>query len=114
MDTQLIAHTIRLKQMTEMVQQCRNSGLTCREWCKQNHVSEHVYFYWQRKAREALCENKTVEFAEIPAGHQDICSNCAQTGGPEITIKINGAAIEVCSSASASTLRMVLQELRNA
>lgn len=113
MDTQLIAQSVRLAEMTEMIQKCRNSGLSCREWCRQNHVTEYRYYYWQRKAREALCSDKPIEFAEIPPA-QHLNRMDMQAAIPELRIKINGAEIELNSTTTAPTLRMALQELRNA
>ena len=116
MDTQLIVKNVRLNQMTEMIKRCRSSGLTRREWCRQNNISEYIYYYWQRKAREAVCKDQEVEFTELRL--PPICETKTGTDhNPResgLIIKISGAAIEVGPSASAETLRMVLRELRDA
>ena len=60
-----------------MIQQCNSSGLTKREWCRQNGISTKTFYYRQKQIRnEGYCAlagntqpeqvpSAQVEFAEI-------------------------------------------------
>lgn len=47
---------------------CRNSGMTVREWCSQEGLSEKTYYYWQRKLYQMVLEEST--FVEIMDCHE--------------------------------------------
>ena len=38
---------------TEIIRECRESGLSNREFCAQRGIGEKTYYYWLRKVREA-------------------------------------------------------------
>ena len=42
MDVRTMKHAAKLAEWGEKVQICRSSGMTVKEWCKQNHV----YYAW--------------------------------------------------------------------
>ena len=48
----------RLQQWTQIIQQCKSSGLTNKAFCAQNGISEKTYYYWLRKMRTALAEKE--------------------------------------------------------
>ena len=39
-----------------VVQECRSSGLTNREYCRQRGISEKSFYYWLRKFRGQMAE----------------------------------------------------------
>lgn len=43
----------RLQQWGQIVQQCRESGMSNRDFCRQNGITEKTYYYWLRKLRMA-------------------------------------------------------------
>jgi len=51
------------------IDDCKNSGVKVTEWCSENDVSRHAYYYWHRKIKEYEAElvNKGNDplFAEI-------------------------------------------------
>ena len=44
----------RAQQWAMVVQECRSSGLTNREYCRQRGISEKSFYYWLRKLRTPL------------------------------------------------------------
>ena len=44
----------RLQQWTQIIQQCKSSGLTNKAFCAQNGISEKTYYYWLKKMRTAV------------------------------------------------------------
>lgn len=46
----------------------KSSGLKVIDWCNQNHISKHAYYYWHRKLKEIKSDQKSVPvFAEVIA-----------------------------------------------
>ena len=56
MNTREIASEYRLSHWAVVLQERNASGMSIREFCKTSGVRESVYYYWQRKLREAACE----------------------------------------------------------
>jgi len=47
------------------------SGLKVDEWCNQNQISRHAYYYWYRKIKDTESEQKSIPvFAEVLANNQ--------------------------------------------
>ena len=39
-----------------LIKQCRSSGLSDYEWCRQNNISDSTFYYWIKKLRIQACE----------------------------------------------------------
>lgn len=48
---------IKWHKWEEQIKSRAASGLTVREWCRQNNVNEKTYYYHLREVREKLCES---------------------------------------------------------
>jgi hypothetical protein len=59
MNTREIAEEYRLSHWAGIMQERKESGLSVRAFCKNAGFHENNYFYWQRKLREATCEELT-------------------------------------------------------
>ena len=46
----------RAQNWTMVIQECSNSGLSNREFCRQRGISEKTYYYWLRKLRSQMAE----------------------------------------------------------
>ena len=57
MNTREIAAELRLSHWAKIMQDRNESGLSIKEYCKTAGFHENIYFYWQRKLREAACQN---------------------------------------------------------
>ena len=68
MNTREIASEYRLAHWAQIMQDRVASGLSVRAYCKQAGFHENNYFYWQRKLREASCE----ELAKIEGGDREL------------------------------------------
>jgi transposase-like protein len=55
-DVLAVRNEYRLQSWTETIRECRESGLTNKEFCTQRGISEKTYYYWLRKVREAAAE----------------------------------------------------------
>lgn len=51
---------------SERIRQCRESGLTVSEWCRQNSINPKTYYYHLRKIRTDICEQIPVPVMTVP------------------------------------------------
>jgi len=56
MDIKAVTQDVRLSNWADAVRRRNESGKTAREWCRENGIHEKKYYYWQKKLREAACE----------------------------------------------------------
>ena len=68
--------SVRNQGWAAMIRDQKQSGLTIKEWCFRNHISEHCFYYRQQKLREAALVGSENRFAELlppqqPASHLD-------------------------------------------
>ena len=75
MNTREIAEEYRLTHWAGIMRERSESGLSIKDFCKSAGFHENVYFYWQRKLREAACEQLLIaakgrkpEISEVPSG----------------------------------------------
>lgn len=55
----------RLQQWGQIVQQCRESGLSNRDFCRENWITEKTYYYWLRKLRMAAASKDSPRILEL-------------------------------------------------
>ena len=55
----------RLQQWGQIVQQCRESGMSNRDFCRQNGITEKTYYYWLRKLRMAGASKESPRLVEL-------------------------------------------------
>ena len=65
-------HAVRLKQWSEIIQAQLSSGMSKKDWCRENNVSEKQFYYWQRKVRRELYEAQAG--ALVPSGSRSCAS----------------------------------------
>ena len=69
MNTNQTFHQANLAKWTAIFQEQKASGLTVKDWCAQNNVSHHAYYYWKRLAKEAYMESVLPEIVPIAMGN---------------------------------------------
>ena len=47
-----IKDDIKWKEWEEQIRECKSSGLTAAEWCRQNNINVKTYYYHLRRVRE--------------------------------------------------------------
>ena len=69
MNTREIAEEYRLGHWAGIMRERAESGLSIKAFCEKAGFHENIYFYWQRKLREAACEQLAeVSAATAPTG----------------------------------------------
>ena len=60
----------QLQEWRGMLRECKESGLTVKNWCAERGITEHAYYYRLRKLRQAACDAlqqaQPVQLAAIP------------------------------------------------
>ena len=51
-----IRNEYRKQQWTQIIRECQGSGLSNKEYCRQQGISEKTYYYWLRKLRSEAAE----------------------------------------------------------
>ena len=123
------ATVIRASQWEQIIQEANSSSISKREWCRQNHVDEKSFYYWQHKLRmKAISELKSAANVPVPAvpsgsGFVELpIHSMASTsrmpdlpdGSPELMLQVGDCRIYVGSSIQESTLRTVMKVIRDA
>ncbi len=106
----------RKEQWEKLITDCQRSGLNVDDWCIQNNISRHAYYYWLRKIRKQACESilpvfhkeeKTVDFAKLEVQTTKNDTHAA------VIIHLSYAKLEVIEGASQQTVEAVLLALKN-
>ena len=113
-------HEARLSLWLERIRACKSSGLSVKEWCKQNGLTDKNYYYWMRKIKreafETLQEQASVE--EIPFQEKTVFSKISlpvsytESTGTAAILHINGIRIEIQNGASANTIHALLSTVQ--
>jgi len=104
MNTRHIAEEHRLAHWAGIVHDRAESGLSIRAYCESAGFHENNYYYWQKKLREAACEelakiqgkqaNMTpTSFMEIKVAPQN--AHQSQTGSPQSQVCIESAKVRI-------------------
>ena len=54
-----------LEEITQYVMACRASGMTCKDWCRENNIPLTTYYGCQRRVFDAAKAEHEVKFAEL-------------------------------------------------
>lgn len=108
------------------------SGLTIKEWCSQNNVSIHAYYYWKRIARESFVDSIIPEIvpvstaplpvplpeqaapALIPSSLSNLYDSHNSPCSDSVLISLGDIRIEIGSSASDEMIAAVIKAVRHA
>jgi putative transposase len=102
MTTREMATQYKMAQWAQNMQERTASGQSIRGYCEANGITRQVYFYWQRKLREAAAQQLGAPEPEqsqalVPNGWAAV--RLAEEAAPEpassLTLRVGGAEIEV-------------------
>ena len=74
----------RMRQWAEIIQDCKSSGLSNKEYCREKGISEKTFYYWLRKLRTA--EEVSPQIIELPAQAQSEEKLYIRYRGAELTL----------------------------
>ena len=116
-----MAEEYRLAHWAQVMQERQSSGLTTRAYCELEGIHENVYYYWQRKLREAACEQlEQARKTSLPVpGFTEVQVTQTLPGLPEssesgcLRIEVAGLQITADSNYPTAKLAMLLRELNS-
>lgn len=100
----LITNDVRLEHWVSVVQACNTSGISKRQWCRENNVNEKRFYYWQRRIRqlvyqESMGRDDIIEsppvFAELPVAMAEQTPVVPESSGPRLTLSKGNLSIEI-------------------
>ena len=104
---QVLNENSKVSEWAARITECRNSGLSVREWCGINHICTQTYYRWQKRLFEMAQAQQEVQFAEVTPVRTLTCGNVA------VTVRISGAEANIHSGADAATVETVLRILKS-
>lgn len=97
----------RLQQWADMIRACRESGMSNKEFCRQNGISEKTYYYRLRKLRQAACETERPKLVRLETSTEQ------DTGKSVILLRYKDAELEIHAGTDRDTITAVLQVLKS-
>lgn len=113
MNTREIASEYRLTHWARIMQARQGSGLSIKAFCIESGFPENVYYYWQRKLREAACTELAAGEpvkALVPNGWARLDAAPPQAA---ITVEINGCCVQVRADTNPELLAQVCRMLKS-
>ena len=99
-----------LAEWTRQVEECRNSGLSVREWCEQKGIAQSTYTYRQNKVWKALNQQRSNTFIEMPLEES---SDIATENHIAATVHVGSVRAEIHNGADEATLTALLRALKS-
>ena len=106
MKTREIAAEYRLAHWTKIIHERSESGLSIRAFCMNSGIHENTYFYWQKKLREAACE----QLAMTPADSKS--TNLVHPGFAEAKLQDSLARITHSEPVSHGNLSIIFSGVK--
>lgn len=105
----------RKEQWKQLILDCQNSGMTIQDWCAQQGVTKHTYYYWLRRIREDACHDLPV----VQEKNRPVCFKKLEVSTPvssteaAVIIRLPSATLEVREGTSRQTVEAVLLALKS-
>ena len=106
-----VKQAYQLQEWSGMLRQRKESGLSVKEWCQEQGLTEYIYYYRLRKLRQAACtvleQAQPVQLAEVPLAPKP------QESHAKLRLTTKTGTLEI-ADADRSTLDQVLRMMLHA
>ena len=102
-DVLAVRDEYRAQTWAMLIQECNNSGLTKREFCRQRGISEKSFYYWLRKLRSQMAE---------AAGPQLVQLDPAPAPDDMLQIQYRGAELKLPAGVGIEAVAVLLRSLQ--
>ena len=119
MNTRAIAEELRLTHWAGIMKERKESGLSVRAFCESAGFHENIYYYWQRKLREATCGElakiqgstnlTTPTFTEVIVQTKQLTPPAIPTAQAQVCVESAGVRITASCEYPADKLAVLLQ-----
>ena len=96
-----VRNEYRKQQWVQIIRECQSSGLSNKEYCRQQGISEKSYYYWLRKLRKAAAEGIPQIVEVEPPAEAD-----------KVNIRFRGAELTLPAGTDAEAIAAVLRSLQ--
>ena len=105
-----LKHEAKKQEWSMSIQECRGSGLSVSEWCRQRGVTTATYYRWERELLTGVRKNgappsTAMTFAELPVPKQVSCNVAERCA----TLHIGKASLDIYPGCDAEQLRLLVQ-----
>ena len=96
-----VRNEYRKQQWAQIIRECQSSGLSNKEYCRQQGISEKSYYYWLRKLRSAAAEG-IPQIVEVEAPAME----------DKVHIRFRGAELMLPAETDVEAIAAVLRSLQ--
>jgi len=87
-------HQRSLARWRKIIAQCQASNLHVSEFCRQNNLSKHAYYYWHKRVGETISKNADANvskpcFVPVPVSEEE------QRGTEFLTLHLGQTSLDV-------------------
>ena len=111
----LVKKQFRTEQWKKRITECQASGMSIKNWCKQNGVCEQTYYKYLKQFRQELCDTLPAPVQETAKPVQ-FSKLTVQTPVPHaqaaVIIHLPNATVEVQNGVDQQTVEAVLLALK--
>ena len=108
MTSTALKHQARLQSWAEAIRDCRSSGLSVKQWCRQREITTTTYYRWEREllalgnAESHTAKDAAVTFVELPTAqqHRNVSERAA-------IIRLNNISIDIYNTVSPELLKVM-------
>ena len=102
-DVLAVRNEYRMENWSALIQECRASGLSNREFCRQHGISEKSFYYWLRKLRDQAAEASKSHLIklELTLTEEDV-----------LHIRYRGAELRLPSGVDMDTVAALLRSIQ--
>ncbi len=117
-----------------LIMECRQSGLSDYQWCRENNINGSTFYNWVKKLRDMACQETMIESTptrQVTPARQDvvrvnilpkdeqpsvITQNRPVTNAESVSIELilNGCSIKIHNNADPTLLAHTINLLRGA
>ena len=94
----------------QRLEEIKQSDLTVDEWCQQNQISKHAYYYWRKKILDSMKDDNTTCFAEVTHLMEAPHNNSGVSDGRVINNKY--CSLTIHNKNEAALAAVFIKELR--
>ena len=103
-DVLAVRDQYRAQNWAMLIQECKNSGLTKREFCQQRGISEKSFYYWLRKLRSHMAETSGPQLVQLEAVSNE---------NDMLQIQYRGAELKLPSGVDMDAITALLRSLQS-
>ena len=96
-----VRNEYRKQQWAQIIRECQNSGLSNKEYCRRQGISEKTYYYWLRKLRSEAAEGIPQIVEVEPTAMED-----------KVYIRFRGAELALPAGTDVEAIAAVLRSLQ--